>query len=267
MSYLSPTLNLLVSAAKKAGQSLTRDFNEVERLQNSVKGSADFTASAISRCDRILRQELSRAKPTYAFAADGQSLPQGMHFVISALDGVTNFAHAVPHFAISIALVDNTTPLMAVVYNPVADEMYFAEKGTGASKEGFRNHERLRVSGRKDFSTSLVAIASGYRQEPAEELALQSRVMAKNENVRLFGALSLDLAYVAAGRLDAALCLSAPASASIAGLLLVKEAGGMVREMHQQDVRVDKISDLITGGDIFAANANLGTTVYNLLND
>ncbi|MBQ8436073.1 MAG: inositol monophosphatase, partial [Alphaproteobacteria bacterium] len=144
MSYLSSALTLLVSAVKKAGQSLTRDFNEIEKIQSSVRGSADFARSAVTKAEKILRQELSKARPAYPFAVDGQAEPQGPHFVVSGIDGIVNFTHAVPYFAISAAIVDNSTPLMAVVYNPATDELFFAEKGCGAYKEGFRNHERLR---------------------------------------------------------------------------------------------------------------------------
>lgn len=266
MSYLSPTMSLLISAVKKGSQSLIRDFNEIERLQGSVRGPTDFAGSAYGRCERNIRQELSRVKPTYAFALDDQPEPQGIHFVICPLDGIENFIHAIPQFAVSVALVDKGVTLMSLVYNPISDELFLAEKGCGAFKEGFRNHERLRVSGRKDINTALISSTLAFHQESEDALSLITKIFQTTGSLRVSGSLSLDLAYVASGRLDATLSLNAKPSFATAGMLLVKEAGGLVRGLRQSDPLVENVSEAMITGDIFAANSNLSAAVYSLVN-
>ncbi len=265
MPYLSPALTLLVAAVKKAGQSLTHDFNEVEKLQASVRGSEDFAKAAVTRAERILRQELSKARPSYPFAVDGQAEPQGPHFVISAMDGLTNFAHGVPYFAISAAVVDNSIPLMGVVYNPATDELYFAEKGCGAFKEGFRNHERLRVSARKDLSASLLSVHPGHA-ELADYQQLSAALLHSGCVVRNAGSLAMNLAYGAAGKFDAVIGMHSSLSSFMAGVLLVKEAGGLIRDLHTKDVRSENLSEVFASGNIMAVNPNLSTMLYEVIN-
>ena len=265
MSYLSPALTLLVSAVKKAGQSLTRDFNEVEKLQSSVRGSTDFAKSAVARADRILRQELSKARPAYAFFADGQAEPQGPHFVVSAVNGIANFIHGVPYFAISAAIVENSTPLMAVIYNPATDELFFAEKGCGAYKEGFRNHERLRVSARKDIEDSLLAINVNNVELDVFQNNY-NKLLHSASGVRQSGSVILDFAYVAAGKLEAAVALETSRSQLFAAILLVKEAGGLVRDIFSKDARVENLSEVLASGNVMMVNANLGATLHKVLN-
>ncbi len=265
MSYLSPALTLLISAVKKTGQSLTRDFNEVEKIQSSVRGSADFSRSAVARAEKILRQELSKARPAYAFAVDGQAEPQGTHFVVSAMDGFTNFAHGVPCFAVSAAIVDNSVPLMAVIYNPATDELFFAEKGCGAYKEGFRNHERLRVSARKDLADSLVALCRG-ESEIADFQQTYATLLHSQTEVRTSGSIAMDFAYVAAGKLDAVVGLRSSYSHIIPALLLIKEAGGLIRDIHTKDIRVENLPEVLSGGNVLAVTPNLSTALYGVLN-
>ena len=265
MSYLSSALTLLVSAVKKAGQSLTRDFNEIEKIQSSVRGSADFARSAVTKAEKILRQELSKARPAYPFAVDGQAEPQGPHFVVSGIDGIVNFTHAVPYFAISAAIVDNSTPLMAVVYNPATDELFFAEKGCGAYKEGFRNHERLRVSARKDLSDSLIGINCGSL-DALDFQQTYSALLSAQASIRFNGSFLMDCAYVAAGRLDAVIGLQSTCSQIIPALLLLKEAGGLVRDIHTKDIRVENLSEVTNSGNVMAVNPNLSTALHGVLN-
>ncbi len=265
MSYLSPALTLLVSAVKKAGQSLTRDFNEIEKIQSSVRGSADFARSAVARAEKLLKQELSKARPAYPFAVDGQAEPNGPHFVVSGIDGMVNFEHAVPYFAISAAIVDKSIPLMAVIYNPATDELFFAEKGCGAYKEGFRNHERLRVSARKDLSDSLIGINRG-NTELADFQQTYSALLTASENIRIRGCLMMDFAYVAAGRLDAVVGLQSSHSQVVPALLLLKEAGGVVRDIHAKDIRVENLSEVMNSGNVMAVNPNLSMALHGVLN-
>src|SRR6185369_16835550 len=157
MRYLSPALNVMTAAARKAGRGLIRDFGEIENLQVSLKGPGDFVSTADKRTENLLLEELSRARPGYSFlteetgAVDG---PDRTHrFIIDPIDGTSNFLHGIPHFAISIALEREGQLVAGLIYNPITDEMYTAEKGSGA----FLNNKRLRVATRKEMAPSLFA--------------------------------------------------------------------------------------------------------------
>lgn len=266
MSYISPALNFIITAVKKAGNGLTRDFSEIEKLQSSVKAARDFAVSAVSRVEKTLRLELGKVKPNYAFAVDGKPQPAGPHFIVSALDGVLNLAHGIPHFSISVATVENGVLTSCVIYNPATDELFFAEKGNGAYKEGFRNHERLRVSARKEVAECIVATEPSYKEKPEEYFALCDKMFPAFAAIRVMGASSLDLAFVAAGKLDAAVSLNNSLSSMAAGLLLVKEAGGYVYELNQKDIRSEDVAAILRSGNLIAANANVAGKVYELIN-
>lgn len=261
MSYLTANMNMLMSAVKKAASSMSRDFSEIEKLQSSVRGHQEFVAAAVKKVEGNLRGELSKARPNYAFAQDGKPQPNAPHFIVSALDGVINFAHGIPHFSISVATVENGVITAAVIYNPATDELYFAEKGNGAYKEGFRNHERLRVSFRKDLPECIFSTLSSK-----ENNEVRDRISSEVNALRILGAASLDLAYVAAGKLDATVSLGNSLSEIAAGLLLVKEAGGSVYELHQKDIRSEDLAAVLRSGNIIACNANLGKKIHDLLN-
>lgn len=266
MSYLTANMNMLMSVVKKAASSLSRDFNEIEKLQSSVRGHQEFVAAAVKKVEGNLRIELGKARPNYAFAEDGKARPDAPHFIISPLDGVINFAHGIPHFSISVSSVENGMITAAVIYNPATDELYFAEKGKGAYKEGFRNHERLRVSFRKELPECVFSTLISYKENIAEYNAIRDRIMPQVNTLRIFGAASLDLAYVAAGKLDATVSLGNSLSEIAAGTLLVKEAGGSVYELNQKDIRSEDLAAVLNSGNIIASNANLGKKVYELLN-
>ena len=270
MSYLSANLNMLINAVKKASASLNRDFSEIEKLQSSVRGYKEFVASAIKKVENNLRVELSKSRPSYAFAEDNKPLPNGPHFIVSALDGVVNFAHGIPYFAVSVATYENGQLTAGVIYNPATEECYFAEKGAGAYKEGFRNHERLRVSARKDLNECMVAARSLPLHENDHEIAccrkIQAHVIPAVNACRSFGATSLDLAYVAAGKLDAVISSGNMASDIAAGLLLIKEAGGSVLDIEQKDIRSEDMDLVLRSGDIIACNTNIGKKISDLLN-
>ena len=255
MSYLSPFMTLLINAVKKAASPLNRDFSEIERLQSSVKSYKDFVVSAYGKVDRALRTELGRIKPDFPIAVDGQPKPKGSCFVVAPIDGLNNFAHGIPQFAISVAVFENGAVTAAIVYNPASDELFFAEKGKGAYKEGFRNHERLRVSARRELSEALISTLVSYKSDVAEYIKLHDSVVRAVDNVRVLGAVSLDLACVAAGRL----------SEIAAGLLLVKEAGGYVLDMNQKDIRTENLSLVLESGNLIATNAELSKKVYELV--
>lgn len=270
MSYLSANLNMLINAVKKASASLNRDFSEIEKLQSSVRGYKEFVASAIKKVENNLRVELSKSRPSYAFAENNKPQPAGPHFIVSALDGVVNFAHGIPYFAVSVASYENGQITAGVIYNPATEECYFAERGTGAYKEGFRNHERLRVSVRKELGECMVSAKTLPVYENEHEVAccrkIQAHIVPAVNACRTFGSTALDLAYVAAGKLDAVISSSNPTTEIAAGLLLVKEAGGSVFDIDQKDIRSEDLDSVLRSGDIIACNANVGKKISDLLN-
>jgi myo-inositol-1(or 4)-monophosphatase len=260
MPYLSPALNVMTTAARKAGRRLIRDFGEVENLQISRKGPADFVSSADERTERILVEELSKARPGYSFLVEEQGLIEGPdkshRFIIDPLDGTTNFLHGVPHFAISIALEREGQLTSAVVYNPVTDEMYTAERGHGA----YLNDKRLRVAGRSSLREALIATGIPFLGREGHErfLAELAPLMAATSGVRRFGAASLDLAYVAAGRFDGFWERGLSPWDVAGGTLLVREAGGHVSDLAGR-------SNVLESSDILAANDSLHPVLLKLL--
>lgn len=266
MSYLTANMNMLMGVVKKAATSLSRDFSEIEKLQSSVRGHQEFVAAAVRKAESSLRTELAKARPNYAFAEDGKPQPNTPHFIVSPLDGVINFAHGVPYFSVSVATVENGVITAAVIYNPATDELYFAEKGNGAYKEGFRSHERLRVSFRKELQESVFSTKIANKDNAADYTAIRESIVPQVSALRVFGATSIDLAYVAAGKLDATISLGNHLSEIAAGILLVKEAGGYIYDVNQKDIRSEDLSAVLRSGNIIACNANLGKKIHDLLN-
>jgi myo-inositol-1(or 4)-monophosphatase len=260
MPYLSPALNVMTTAARKAGRKLIRDFGELENLQVSMKGPADFVTSADRRTEKILIEELQRARPGYTFLAEESGLIEGPdkthRFIIDPLDGTTNFLHAIPHFAISIGLEREGQLASAVVYNPVTDDMFTAEKSHGA----YLNDKRLRVAARKTLPESLIATGIPFLGKDGHESYLKEleAVMGATSGVRRFGAAALDLAYVAAGRFDGFWERGLKPWDMAAGILLVREAGGFVSDL-------DGGSRALEAGHILAANDTLHPMLLKLL--
>ena len=230
MAFSSPALNVMVAAARKAGRTLIRDFNELENLQISMKGPADFVTSADKRTEKILIEELSKARPGYGFLGEEGGAVKGAdgthRFIIDPIDGTTNFMHGIPHFAISIGLEREGQMVSGVIYNPVTDDLYTAEKGHGA----YLNNKRLRVAARKELASSVIATGLPFlgKEGHARAAAEMAEVMNVTAGIRRFGSASLDLAYVAAGRFDGFWEHSLQAWDIAAGIVLVREAGGIV---------------------------------------
>src|ERR1700744_2477273 len=172
MAYSSPALNVMVAAARKAGRPLVRDFGELENLQISMKGPADFVTSADKRTEKILIEELSKARPGYGFLGEEGGAVSGAdkshRFILDPIDGTVNFMHGIPHFAISIGLEREGQLVAGVIYNPVTDDLYYAEKGHGA----YHNNKRLRVAARKDMTPSLFAIGLPFMNREGYERAI-----------------------------------------------------------------------------------------------
>ena len=238
----SALLNVMVQAATKAGRNLAKDFGEVENLQVSIKGPADFVSNADRRAEQIVFEDLQKARPTYGFLGEEGTEVKGTdgqhRWIVDPLDGTTNFLHGIPHWAISVGVekriaADKTELVAGVVYNPASDEMFWAEKGVGA----FLNDKRLRVSGRKDMREALFAtgIPFGGVARKAEFSATLHKLMPQVAGVRRFGAAALDLAWVAAGRYDGFWELGLKPWDIAAGIVLVREAGGFVSDPEGND--------------------------------
>ena len=262
MPYLSPALNVMATAARKVGRKLIRDYNEIEHLQVSLKGPADFVTSADKRTETLLVEELQKARPGYCFLTEEHGPidgPDKTHrFIIDPIDGTLNFMHGIPHFALSIGLERDGQLVSGVVYNPVTDEMYTAEKGGGA----YLNDKRLRVAARKKMNEVVLATGIPFLGRPGHDVFNKelTAVMATVAGVRRFGAASLDLAYVAAGRFDGYWERGLNSWDVAAGILLVREAGGMVTDLNGG-------TDMLHGGHILAANEHLHAPVLKLLKD
>lgn len=260
MPYLSAALNVMTSAARKAGRRLIRDFGEVENLQISLKGPGDFVSVADQRTERILLEELQKARPGYGFLLEESGEIEGPdkthRFIIDPLDGTTNFLHGIPHFAISIALEREGQLVSAVIFNPITDEMFVAEKGSGA----YLNDKRLRVAARKHMNEALFATGIPFLGRSNHDAYLQelAAVIGATPGVRRFGSAALDLAWVAAGRYDGFWEHGLKAWDVAAGILLVREARGVVTDLRGG-------SSMLESGDILASNENLHPQMLHLL--
>jgi myo-inositol-1(or 4)-monophosphatase len=245
----SANLNIMIKAARKAGRALIKDFREVENLQVSVKGAGDFVSKADIEAERTLKNELMGARPTYGWLAEEGGEEAGQdptrRWIVDPLDGTTNFLHGLPHWAISIALEHKGQIVAGVVFDPAKDEMFFAEKGAGA----WMNESRMRVSGRNRMIESIFAtgLPFGGRSDLPATLQDLARLMPVCAGVRRWGSAALDLAYVASGRYDGFWERRLNSWDLAAGMLIVKEAGGLVEPMNPA-------GDVLTDGEIICAN-------------
>ncbi|MER9317316.1 inositol monophosphatase [Mesorhizobium sp. M0659] len=245
----SALLNVMVQAAMKAGRSLSRDFGEVQNLQVSMKGPGDYVSQADHKAEDILFAELSKARPGYAFLMEERGMIAGdddqHRWIVDPLDGTTNFLHGIPIFSISIALERQGQLVAAVIYNPAMDELYTAERGGGA----FMNDRRLRVAGRSKLTDCVIGCGVPHlgRGQHGNFLVELRNVMAEVSGVRRLGSAALDLAYVAAGRMDGFWETGLSAWDIAAGLLLIREAGGFVSDM-------DGGQDMLEAGSLVAGN-------------
>ncbi|MFC0244110.1 inositol monophosphatase family protein [Falsochrobactrum ovis] len=228
----SALLNVMVQAAMKAGRSLARDFGEVQNLQVSLKGPGDYVSQADQRAEKIIYTELSRARPDYGFLMEESGeieSKDGQHrWLVDPLDGTTNFLHGIPIFAVSIALERQGQIVAGVIFNPAMDELYTAERGGGA----FLNDRRLRVAARTKLVDSVIGTGIPHlgRGKHGQYLVELRNVMAETAGIRRMGAVALDLAYVAAGRLDGFWEDDMNPWDLAAGMLMVRESGGFVSD-------------------------------------
>ena len=228
-------INVMAKAAEKAGKGLVRDFGEVGHLQISRKGPADFVSTADLKAQKILREELSKARPSFGFLMEesdgGSDKPDAPErWIVDPLDGTTNFLHGVPHWCISIAVEKKGDIVAGLIYQPLTDEMFWAERGVGA----YCSSTRLRVSARSALSECLIATGLGFKgsaKDPVKVLKQVSGVMSHVAGIRRAGSAALDLAYVAAGRFDGYWEEGLGVYDVAAGAIIVKEAGGSVSPM------------------------------------
>jgi myo-inositol-1(or 4)-monophosphatase len=256
----SALLNVMIKAVRRTARTLVRDFGEVEQLQVSVKGPGNFVSAADRRAEEILHEELMRARPAYGFVGEEGGRREGSDkthtWIVDPLDGTSNFLHGIPHFAISVALERSGTVVAGIVYNPVNDEMFTAERGKGA----YLNDKRLRVAGRRRLMDALVACPLPHYGRGDPELANREHaaVQPKVVGLRRFGAAALDLAWVAAGRFDAYWERDLSSWDMAAGLILVREAGGFVTDLDNGD-------DMFAKGHIVAGNEAMHRALLDVL--
>ena len=253
-------INVMVRAAHRAARGLVRDFGEVEQLQVSRKGPGDFVSVADLKAEGTIKEILQKARPNFGFLMEESGASTGSdtsnRWIVDPLDGTMNFLHGIPHFATSIALERDGEVIAGVTYHPIADELFWADKGIGA----YLNDRRIRVSAREKMADALIGtgIPHGHGDDYDRYLGEIRMMMPKVASLRRFASATLDLAYVAAGRLDGFWERGLGAWDVAAGMILIREAGGFVTD-------VDGTGSIIATGGIIAANGHLHGELSSLL--
>ena len=236
MNSISADLNLMIRASIKASKVLIRDFGEIEKLQVSLKGPSDFVTNADLKVEKIIINELSKSKKKYSFISEEsgkiKNLDKDNYWIIDPIDGTINFLHGVPHFAISIGLKLKNEIIAGVIYDPIKDEMFYAEKNNGA----YLNNKRIRVSKKNNLNNCL--LATGRKNQ------INNNLISRNT-----GCAALDMAYVAAGRFDAYFQDELNLWDLAAGIILINEAGGKISNINMN--KIEKIKVLATNNSIY----------------
>ena len=252
MSTPTTLVKVMIDAARKAARGLTRDFGELEQLQVSKKGPADYVSAADMKAEQTLFEALTAARPGYGFLGEERGMIEGTDkthtWIADPLDGTTNFLHAIPHFAVTVALEREGQIVAGVTFNPITNELYWSEKGKGC----FLNDRRLRVAARRDLGEAVLATGIPFMGRPGHATFLKElhQIASKVSGVRRFGSAALDLAYVAAGRYDGYWERGLGRWDMAAGMLFVTEAGGVVTD-------ADGGSDPLSTGTICVGNSDL----------
>jgi myo-inositol-1(or 4)-monophosphatase len=256
----SALINVMVKAARRAGRSLKRDLGEVENLQVSLKGPANFVTMADKRAEEMLYEDLTKARPGYGFLGEEGGIREGADkshiWIVDPLDGTTNFLHSIPQFAISIGLQREGTMIAGLIYNPANDELYIAERGKGA----FLNDQRLRVAGRRSLGDCVIACGLPHMGRGNLDLsrAEMTAIQAKVAGLRRFGSAALDMAFIAAGRFDGYWERNLQPWDMAAGLIIIREAGGIVSGINGDD-------DPLTTGHVICGNEYVHAELVKIL--
>ena len=256
----SALMNVMTAAALKAGRGLKRDFGEVENLQVSVKGPGDFVSAADRKAEKILFDELAKARPGYGFVMEESGVIEGTDkshcWYIDPLDGTANFLHGLPIFAISVGLAREGQIVAGLVYNPLSESLYVAEKGQGA----YLNNRRLRVAARRDLGEALIGCAIPHlgKQGHARFRAELTAVMARAANLRRLGSAALDLCFVASGAYDGFWERDLKPWDLAAGIMIVKEAGGFITDAEGG-------ADILAKGSVCAGNETIHSQLLALI--
>ena len=262
MALKSPIINVMEAAARKASRGLIRDFGEIEHLQVSRKGPADFVSAADLRVERILREELAKGRPGWGLVTEekGGGIPTDKDdvWIADPIDGTTNFLHGIPHFAVTIAHWRQGEIVAGIVYQPIGDELFWGEHGMGA----YHNRRRIRVSARANLADALIATGMPFKGKPKHPRYMETMAAVTPEvaGIRRFGAAALDLAWVAAGRVDGFWEYGLHPWDMAAGIVLILEAGGAVTDMDGGD-------EMLARGEILAATPALQKPLARLISE
>jgi len=260
MKLSSANINILVKACRKASKTIIRDFGEIEKLQVSVKGPGDFVTASDKKVEKILIEELQKARPSYSILSEevGQiNNDQSFKWIIDPIDGTANFLHGIPHFAISVGLEHDKEIICGIIYDPIKDEMFVAEKGNGS----YLNNQRIRVSARSKIKECVVFTNGPKHESKYREVILDEYKKFSNNvfiPIRKSGSAALDLAYVAAGRCDGFWQRDLNYWDIAAGLILVKEAGGFVTDFEGEN-------EYIKNKTILAGNSRINEEMMKIL--
>ena len=249
MNSISANLNIMIKASEKASKTLIRDFGEVEKLQVSIKSPSNFVSNADTKSEKIIIEELLKAKKNYSIISEEDGSIKNKDneniWIIDPIDGTTNFLHGIPHFCISIALKSYGEIICGLIYDPIKDEMFYAEKNNGA----YFNNQRIRVSKKKDLENCVFATGGNTNK---------SKILEANMTIRETGSAALDMAYVAAGRFDGFFQNNLNIWDIAAGIILIKEAGGIINDIDVNKYDVERV---------FASNSEIKEKlVENLIN-
>ena len=242
----------MVKVCRKAAKILIRDFGEIENLQVSLKGPGNFVTASELKVEKILVEELQKARPTYSILSEevGQiNNDESFKWIIDPIDGTSNFLHGIPHFAISIGLEHDKEIICGIIYDPIKDEIFTAEKGNGA----YLNNKRMRVSARSKLKDCIICTGGHKRNSKDRELALEEYKKFSSKvfiPIRKFGSASLDMAYVAAGRCDGYWQRDLSYWDIAAGIILVKESGGFVTDFNGENRYIQNKTILVTNSKI-----------------
>ena len=262
MRLNSPHINLITRACMKASRSLIRDFGEIEHLQVSSKGPGDFVSSADKRTEKIIIEELQKAHPEYGIITEETGIINKSNiknrWIIDPIDGTTNFLNGIPQFAISIAYEENNEIMCGIIFDPIKNEMFAAEKGNGA----YLNNSRIRVSNKKKLSDSLLVTGGPKHSSKNKEKIFSEYIEISRKilfPVRKFGSAALDLAYVACGRFDGSWHRELNYWDFAAGIVILKEAGGFI-DFFEND------NNIPLKKNVLASNSNIHDQLKNLIN-